>query len=46
MAQLRKILAPASTFLLLLGLWQWVAARGIYPEYLFPSPLAVAGGIV
>lgn len=44
MKQFRAFLAPATTFLLLLGLWQWVAALGIYPEYLFPSPLAVARG--
>lgn len=44
MKQLRAILAPATTFLLLLGLWQWVAALNLYPEYLFPSPLAVVQG--
>lgn len=44
MKLLRTILAPSATFLLLLGLWQWVAALEIYPEYLFPSPLAVAQG--
>ena len=44
MKLLSKILAPAATFLFLLSLWQWLAALEIYPEYLFPSPLAVARG--
>lgn len=43
--RLRALLAPAATFLLLLGLWQGVAALKLYPEYLFPSPAAVAGGV-
>jgi NitT/TauT family transport system permease protein len=44
MPKLSAILAPAATFLLLLGLWQTVAALQLYPEYLFPSPAAVARG--
>jgi NitT/TauT family transport system permease protein len=40
------VLLPALTFLVLLGLWHWVARLGIYPEHLFPSPQGVALGIV
>lgn len=45
MSRFHSAIAPATTFLLLLGLWQGVAALNLYPEYLFPSPLAVVRGI-
>lgn len=46
MRRFTSILLPALTFLVLLGIWQVVARLQIYPEYLFPSPLAVVHGIV
>lgn len=46
MQRLRSILLPSLTFLVLLGVWQGVSHLQIYPEHLFPSPVAVAHGIV
>jgi NitT/TauT family transport system permease protein len=45
MARIAPLLLPAFTFLVLLGAWQVAAVLQIYPEHLFPSPLAVATGI-
>jgi NitT/TauT family transport system permease protein len=42
----KAILLPTLTFLVLLGAWQVVAKLQIYPEHLFPSPLAVGKGIM
>src|SRR5207302_5159659 len=33
-------------FILLLALWQGLAMTGIWPDYLFPGPLAVFGALV
>src|SRR5947209_8582954 len=33
-------------YLLLLILWQVIALAGIWPDYLFPGPLAVLGALV
>src|SRR3989442_2195742 len=33
-------------FILLLGIWQVLAMTGIWPDYLFPGPLAVFGALV
>lgn len=38
-------LPAAAVFLLLLTGWQTTVSLNIYPEHLFPSPLAVAGGL-
>lgn len=40
------ILLPALTFLVLLCVWQGVTQLQIYPEHLFPSPVAVAKGFI
>jgi len=45
MRPLKSILLPVLTFLVLLGVWQGMTQLHIYPEHLFPSPLAVAQGI-
>lgn len=46
MQPIKAILLPALTFLVLLGAWQGVTLLNIYSEYLFPSPLSVANGMV
>ena len=33
-------------FVLLLALWQVLAMTGVWPDYLFPGPLAVFGALV
>lgn len=40
------VLLPLSGFLLVLLAWEGISLSRIYSEYLFPSPLAVAKGIV
>lgn len=37
------IAAPAIAFLLLLAVWQWVAAAGLVPADMLPSPTRVVG---
>ena len=46
MRLLKSVLLPTTTFLVLLGTWQGVTLLNIYSEHLFPSPLAVAQGVV
>lgn len=46
MKRLRSILLPGFTFSILLGAWQVVAQLQVYPEHLFPSPGAVARGVL
>jgi NitT/TauT family transport system permease protein len=33
-------------FILLLGIWQGLAMSGVWPDYLFPGPLAVFNALV
>lgn len=46
MPTLREIFLPLSGFLIFILAWHGVAALGLYSDYLFPPPLAVAQGIV
>jgi len=46
MRRFTSLLLSALTFLALLGTWHIAAGLRIYPEYLFPSPLSVAIGIL
>ncbi|WP_366922080.1 ABC transporter permease [Metallumcola ferriviriculae] len=41
-----RYVLPLITFTLVLIAWQAAASLGIWEDYLFPSPLAVAGGIL
>lgn len=41
-----RYVLPLITFSLVLIVWQAAASLGIWEDYLFPSPLAVAGGIL
>lgn len=40
-----KIVKGAATFAVLLAVWQLVAASGVFPASLFPSPLSVAAAL-
>ncbi|MCL4246258.1 MAG: ABC transporter permease [Candidatus Dadabacteria bacterium] len=42
----RKIILLAVFYLLLIGIWEGVAALGIWPPYLFPSPMGVLDSFV
>lgn len=42
----RKIILLAVFYLLLIGIWEGVAALGIWPPYLFPSPAGVFDSFV
>jgi len=42
----RKIILLTAFYLLLIGIWQGIAALGIWPPYLFPSPSGVFDSLV